>query len=213
MTTAPQDLVALAERLAPPTGTSPWTVLGLCYAESAFGQALKPKGAAGTGDFIPRVCSPERDSRMKAAPLPGVRRLRLVQGIKERGVAGPVDAWVPSHTGWGCGLFQLDYEAHYGFCQSGAWKEPERAMAYALGILLGARTTLRAAFPNLAPEPLEEAAIASYNAGAARVARFLREGKPLDGATFHRGYVTKVTDKADALAGRERAWVPPQGAA
>lgn len=207
------SLVATAQRLAPLAGTSPWTILGICYAESLFGEALRPKGVGGSGDFIARICSPERDKRMKEAPLPGVMRMRLVDGIKERKVAGPVDAWAPKEVGWGCGLFQLDYEAHYGFCKSGAWKDPEKAMAYALGILKGAREVIRKAFPAMKADELERLTIASYNAGAGRVIKFVREGKPLDGATFHPGYVKKICDKADSLAGYSGAWIPGTGGA
>lgn len=203
-------LTEVAQRLAPLAGSSPWTILGICYAESLFGEALKPKGPSGSGDYIARICSPERDKRMKESPLPGVVRKKLADGIKERKVAGPVDAWVPTTTGWGCGLFQLDYEAHYDFCKGGAWKDPEKAMAYALGILKGSRDTLRKMFPEMKAAPLEQATIAAYNAGAGRVGKFLREGKPLDGATFHPGYVQKITDKADELAGHSGAWLPPQ---
>lgn len=205
-------LIDLANRLAPLAGTSSWTILGICHAESNFGDALKPKGAGGSGDFIPRVSVTDRDKRMSDAPLPGVEK-KQVPGIPERKITTPVVAWVPTHTGWGCGLFQLDYEAHYEFCRSGAWKEPEKAMAYALGILKRSRETLRRAFPRMKPAELEQATIAAYNAGTGRVTKFLRDGKSLDGATFHPGYVKKICDKADALAGHSGAWLPPQGVA
>lgn len=206
-------LADIAERVAPAGGISPYTLLGILHAESAYGTALKPKGPTGSGDFIARVSNPDRDKRMKAAPLPGVVRKTLAEGIKERKVAGPCEAWVPTTNGWGCGLFQIDYEAHYEFCKSGQWTDPEKACAYAVGILKGAREQLKKAMPGLKGPDLDRAMIAAYNAGAGRVAKMLASGKTLDDATFHPGYVKKICDKAEALAGHSGAWCSPAGAA
>lgn len=199
-------LADVATVAAAASRVSPYLLLGLCYAESNFGLALRPPGPAGSGDYIPRPCTPERDARMKSRPLPGVERRRLVDGIRARKLAGPVDAWVPTSTGWGCGLLQFDYEAHFEFCSSGAWKEPARIFAQACKLLLSGRATLAQKCPGLAGADLDRAMVAAYNAGAGRVAKALTAGKSLDGVTFHAGYVQKICTKADALAGHCGAW-------
>jgi hypothetical protein len=197
-----------AEAAAAAEGVSPYLLLGICYAESNFGQALKPKGPAGSGDFIARPTSPDRDKRMAAFPLPGVVKKMLEDGIPQRKLAGPITAWVPTHTGWGCGLMQFDYEAHFEFCKSGDWKEPEAIMRQAAKLLKHNVASLKKLSPDLKGADLGMAAIAAYNAGPGRVAKFLKEGKGLDAATFHPGYHTKIMKKADELAGASGAWMP-----
>lgn len=194
-------LADIAEKAGPKYGISPYLLLGVCFAESNFGAALKPPGPTGSGDFIPRPVSPDRDKRMKEAPLPGVERKTLPGGIPQRKVAGPCEAWVPTHTGWGCGLMQFDYEAHYEFCKSGAWKEPQRIVEQAAYLLSTNRKQLKTKMPSLSGVALEHAMIAAYNAGVGRVVKFLNEGKKLDEATFHPGYHTKIANKADQLSG------------
>ncbi len=200
-------LAEIAEKVAPQGGVSPYLLLGILYAESNFGQALKPVGPAGSGDFIARLSTPDRDKKMAAFPLPGVVKKTLPDGIKARKIAGPCEAWVPTTNGWGCGLFQIDYEAHYEFCKSGQWTDPEKACAYAVGILKSARISLHKLLPELKGVDMDRAMIASYNAGAGRVAKFLKEGKSLDDCTFHPGYVDKICNKADALAGHSGSWM------
>ena len=199
-------LADVAEKAGKEHGVSPYLLLGICYAESNFGLALKPPGPAGSGDFIARPATPERNAKMVAAPLPGVERKVLADGIKARKLAGPTDAWVPTTTGWGCGLMQFDYEAHYEFCKSGAWKEPSAIFAQACKLLLSNKKHLSGKHPKLDVYALSQASIAAYNAGAGRVHKFLAEGKSLDEATFHHGYVAKITGKAEALAGAAGVW-------
>jgi len=201
-----EDLADICEAVGPKYGISPYLLLGVCFAESNFGMALKPPGPAGSGDFIARPCTPERDKKMKDFPLPGVERKVLADGIKSRKIAGPCEAWVPTHTGWGCGLMQFDYEAHYEFCKSGAWKEPAAIIEQAAKLLSGNRKQLMKKMPSLKGTALEHAMVASYNAGVGRVTKFLTEGKKLDEATFHPGYHTKICNKADALAGKAGAF-------
>lgn len=182
-------------------------MLGICFAESNYGLALKPPGPGGSGDFIARPATPERNAKMQAFPLPGVVRKVLPEGIKARKIPGPCDAWVPTHTGWGCGLLQFDYEAHFDFCKSGAWKEPARIFDQACKLLLSGRKVLVGKCPGLSGPALDQAMIASYNAGAGRVAKAVLAKQSLDSVTFHPGYVKKICDKADALAGHSGAWV------
>ena len=199
-------LADVAEKAGAEGKVSPYLLLGICYAESNYGAALRPPGPAGSGDFISRLVSAERDARMAKSPLPGVVR-KQVDGIKARHIEGLVDAWVPTHTGWGCGLMQFDFEAHFDFCKSGAWKEPAKVFAQACKLLTGNRSFLAKKHPELDKYALMQATIASYNAGAGRVAKFLSEGKSLDAATFHPGYVQKICDRADAHAGASGSWV------
>jgi hypothetical protein len=200
-------LADIAFKVGGAEGVSPYLLLGICYAESNFGQALKPKGPDGSGDYIARPCTPDRDKRMKEAPLPGVERKVLPEGIKARKLAGPVEAWVPTTTGWGCGLMQFDYEAHFEFCKSGQWKEPAIIFRAACGLLKQGRKSLQKLVPGLTGAELDRATIASYNAGAGRVSKFLKEKKSLDDCTFHPGYVDKICRKADELAGHSGSWL------
>lgn len=200
-------LADVVEKVCAGTDVSPYLMLGFLYAESNFGQALKPKTPEGSGDFIARASTPERDARMKQFPLPGAVRKELPDGIPQRKLAGPIMAWVPTTNGWGCGLFQIDYEAHFEFCKGGNWKDPAKCCAYAIGILKSARTSLKKLSPTVTGVDLDRAVIAAYNAGAGRVSKFLKEGKGLDAATFHPGYVDKICRKADELAGHSGSWV------
>jgi hypothetical protein len=202
-------LADVAEKAGQEGKVSPYLLLGICYAESNFGAALKPAGPNGSGDFIARPCSPERDARMKAFPLPGVVRKTLPDGIKARKLAGPVEAWVPTTTGWGCGLLQFDYESHFDFCKSGKWSDPAAIFAQACKLLVGNRAHITKKLPALDAAALAHATIASYNAGAGRVVKFLEQKKSLDEATFHPGYVSKICAKSDELAGASGSWLFP----
>ncbi len=196
-----QAIQALAHQLAPAAGFSPWLILGLAFAESNFGRALRN----GTGDFIPRPSNPVRDARLKTTPLPGAVLKTLTEGIPARQLAGPVAAWCPTTHGWGVGVFQIDWESHHDFIKRGSWRDTGACLAYALEVLDKARRHLSQAC-GLRGDELLEATIAAYNAGAGRVAKFVRDGRPLTGATFHPNYVEKIQRKADELAGRPGAW-------
>jgi hypothetical protein len=202
-------LADVAATAAKANAMSPYLLLGICYAESNFGAALKPPGPAGSGDYIPRPCNPDRDKRMAQFPLPGVARKVLPGGIPARKIAGPCEAWVPTTTGWGCGLLQFDYEAHFEFCKSGAWQKPDRIFDQACKLLMQGRMVLLGKCKGLAGPDLDRAMIASYNAGAGRVAKAVLAKQPLDSVTFHPGYVDKICSKADALAGHSGAWLTP----
>lgn len=199
-------LADVAEKAGADHNVSPYLLLGICFAESNYGLALKPPGPTGSGDYIARPATPDRNQKMAAAPLPGVVRKVLPDGIKARKLVGPTDAWVPTTTGWGCGLMQFDYEAHYEFCKSGAWKEPAAIFAQACKLLLSNKKFLAGKLPKLNAYELSQASIAAYNAGAGRIAKFMAESKGYDAATFHPGYVKKITDRAEAHAGAAGIW-------
>jgi hypothetical protein len=199
-------LISLAEELAPKHGISPYLMLGVTYAESNYGLALKPKGPEGTGDFIARPSNAVRDALMAKTPLPNVEK-KMVPSIKSRGINEPVMAWVPTTTGWGLGLYQLDWESHFEFVRTGAWKDPHKAMEYALKLLASNKKFLAGKHPQLAPHELVRAMVASYNAGAGRVNKFITDKKDIDKCTFHEGYIDKICKKADELAGASGAFM------
>jgi hypothetical protein len=200
-------LADICEKVAPQYGISPYTLLGVLYAESNFGQALKPVGPKGTGDFIARLADKDTNERMAKAPLPGVERKVLADGIKARKIAGPCEAWVPTNHGWGMGLFQIDYEMHFDFCKTGGWSDPEKACHYACKLLKSGRDFIAKKHPSLSEVELTRAMIAAYNAGPGRVSKFLSEGKDIDGCTFHTGYIDKIAKKADLIAGASGAFM------
>lgn len=203
-----RELAELAHDKAPKRGFSPWLVLGIAFAESNFGRALTPPGPGGSGDFIPRPSNATRDALMRTTPLPGVVLKTLPRGIPARKLKGPTAAWCPTSQGWGVGVFQIDWESHPAFIKRGTWRDVGACMDYALEVLDNAQTYLVKACA-LTGDELLDATVAAYNAGAGRVARFIREGKSLDGATFHPGYVEKIKRKADELAGASGAWRSP----
>lgn len=196
-----QGLARLAGELAPPRRFSPWLVLGLAFAESDFGRALRN----GTGDFIPRPSNPVRDARLRVTPLPGAVLRTLAGGIPARKIPGPVAAWVPSSTGWAVGTFQIDFESHHDFIKRGTWRDERACMGYALEVLDKARTYLSEAC-GLRGDELLEATVAAYNAGAGRVAKAVREGRAVTSTTFRPDYLAKVKGKADELAATCGAW-------
>jgi hypothetical protein len=201
-------LLPVVEQLSQKHGFSKYLLLGILNAESRYGLALKPKGPAGSGDFIARQATAERDARMAKSPLPGVEK-KQVPGIKARGIDHPVMAWVPTTNGWGCGLFQLDYESHFDFCKSGDWVDPFKAGEYAITKILKPNRIFLAKKHGLTGVALEHAMVASYNAGAGRVSKFLTDKKNIDSCTFHPGYIAKICGEADLLAGASGAFMSP----
>lgn len=195
------DLIPLVTELGPPAGISPYLLMGIAYAESNYGRALKD----GSGDFIPRQSNPTRDGAMKKNPLPAVVLRRLDNGIPARGIKTPVQAWCPTVVGWAVGPFQLDWESHRPFIERGAWKDLRATVGYVVNLLVANRKHL-ARECGVVGDALDEAMIASYNAGAGRVAKFVKAKKPVDDATFHTGYIKKIQAEADRVAGVAGAW-------
>ena len=209
-----EQIADIAFELAPKYDVSPFTILGITFAESNFGTALTPKGPGGTGDFIPRPVSKDPKVNAVRAALPGVTRKTLEEGIKSRKIAGPVEAWVPTTRGWGHGLYQLDWEAFNDYLtKSNDWADPRRAMERALKLYSDNRKKIRAALPNIGQLDLLRATVAAYNAGAGAVITALRAGVPADqldkGAarkdggtrvTFGQGYVDHILGKASKFS-------------
>jgi len=193
-------LADLAFELGPKYEVSPLVVLGITYAESNFGRALKPAGPAGTGDFIPRSASRcvERNAK-------GLCTKTLGQLVTEIGfpVVESGGQLKPTTRGWGHGLYQIDLGSHWPFISTGQWADPRVAMEYMLKLYTGNRAAIRKAFPKIGPLDLLRATIASYNAGAGAVISALKKGVPANmldkGAamvTYGEGYVEKIMDKA-----------------
>lgn len=201
-------LLPVVKALSEKHNISGHLLLGILNAESRYGLALKPHGPTGSGDFIARQSTPDRDARMAKFPLPGVVK-KQVDGIKARGITTPCMAWVPTTNGWGCGLFQLDYESHFDFCKSGDWVDPMKAGEYAITKILKPNRVFLAKKHGLTGAALDRAMVASYNAGAGRVSKFLTDGKDIDTCTFHTGYIAKICGEADLLAGASGAFMSP----
>ena len=201
-------LIPVVKALSEKHNISGHLLLGILNAESRYGLALKPHGPAGSGDFIARQSTPDRDARLLKFPLPGVVK-KQVDGIKARGITTPCMAWVPTTNGWGCGLFQLDYESHFDFCKSGDWVDAMKAGEYAITKILKPNRIFLAKKHALTGVKLEHAMVASYNAGAGRVSKFITDGKDIDTCTFHPGYIAKICNEADALAGASGAFMSP----
>lgn len=187
-------------------GVNPWVLAGICYRESRGGDALTPKGPAGTGDFTPRGS--------------GSTYFRF---------ANPATGLPPDGKGWGRGIMQLDFGAENAWVTSHDWTDPQASINRAAEILAGRlaffasqpfsavaiqqwridsgipkigiapwRTKYpRASWPTSAPDPrplagaaLQAAAVASYNAGTSGVLQALALGLPPDAPTAGQDYVS-----------------------
>jgi hypothetical protein len=91
----------------------PCLIGGIGSRESNWGLILKPKGPAGTGDFIKR--GPRGD---RTRPLP------------------------PDGGGFGRGLMQVDYDAH-PFAQGEDWKDPGKNIMYGCKVLADSRAFIQ----------------------------------------------------------------------
>jgi len=141
-------------------------VAGIASRESGWGIALKPAGAAGTGDFAPR----RFPTQFRTGPLP------------------------PDGGGFGRGLMQIDYDAQQ-FARSGNWKDPASNVREGCSIL-GSYRDLVQRKTSLAGTALLQAAVASYNCGPANVLRALQDGRDVDFYTAGRDYSHDVLDRA-----------------
>ena len=86
---------------------------GIGSRESHWGMILKPKGPAGTGDFLER----RFPTRFRDGPL-------------------------PPDGGFGRGLMQIDFDAHE-FARTGNWKDPKENILYGSKVLANSRDFIR----------------------------------------------------------------------
>lgn len=192
------------------TGVDHLLLLAVMDRESACGQALRPSGPAGTGDWTPRRWSryatrrdPERFRRWQPTrdeyELLVHRRLGESENVPE--LCMPIDG-----LGWGRGLMQLDWAEYQapGFfdevVESGtpAWKDAWRNLRGGAAYLADLIHLFKAD---------EALAVAAYNAGPERVrgalvqlsepmtdARRLAEA---DRVTTHGNYMSDVLARRD----------------
>lgn len=209
-------------------GIDPWVLAGLMYGESLGGDALKPPGPTGTGDFIPRG-----------------------SGSSYFKYANPATGLPPDGLGWGRGLMQIDYGVHYDWFKSGAnWRDPQTIIDKAASVfaehlkffsspaggavqvecwrlttgmpqygILPWRTkypgvnlpTCSAGAKTVGPYPdprplagakLYEAALASYNAGTKGVLQAVALGLPAEAATTTQSYVSKFLGRVGAWSAK-----------
>lgn len=133
--------------------------------ESRWGLALKPVGAAGTGDFHQRPPQP-RVNRSTALP--------------------------PDGGGFGRGLMQIDYDWHE-FARTGAWRSPRDNIFYACDVLQKAQQVF--VREKITAEMQTRAMIAAYNGGVTNTLNALRAGLDVDTNTTGKDYSKDVLDR------------------
>lgn len=208
---------------------SPFALAAIMDGESRGGDALIPRGPGGTGDYIPRKPTVGSVKSLPAGATRDVSSTELLD-LRRRGLiteqmltdmqatlASGGKLVLPSDgKGWGRGLSQLDYGAHYDWVRSNNWADPSVALRKMASILrndldylaknVGAGATVtvtidgkptKLADPRpLAGDALSTAAIAAYNAGAGRVLSALARGQSPDTVTFRPGYTGKIISAA-----------------
>lgn len=186
----------------------PWVLAIIMYRESLGGDALTPKGPAGTGDSIPRE--------------PGNLYYKY---------ADPTTGLPPDGKGWGRGLMQIDYGVHIDWFKSGAnWQDPQTNINKGAEVFREKlrffsapssgkpitvepwrlttgkpkyhiqpwmkkypRATWPATVPDIRPlkgQALFEAAIAAYNVSYAGVQQAIGLGLPAEAGTSGQDYVS-----------------------
>jgi hypothetical protein len=101
--------------------------------------------------------------------------------------------------GHGRGLFQIDDRYHRPFVESEKFADPLEQARYALGIVRAAREWFKDASSGIAPDDLERAAVAAYNAGPGAVFHRLQSGENPDQSTTGGDYSRWIMDKVAAL--------------
>jgi hypothetical protein len=195
-------------------GVDPWVLAGLMFRESLGGLALKPKGPAGTGDFIPR----KSGAYVK--------------------YADPATGLPPDGQGWGRGLMQIDYGVWNAWVTSNDWTDPQTNINKAAEIFKGSLDYFtRAAGPDVKidqwrintgmpqyriapwsvkygvvavasaadPRPLSgaalyEAALAAFNAGPSGVLQAVALGLPGEAVTTGQDYTSWLINKVSSWA-------------
>lgn len=154
--------------------------------ESEGSEALRPKGAAGTGDWTARTGHWLREPHVRVVTElpPGWHAPKDHNGDV---IPGPY-AIPEDGQGWGRGLMQHDFESSLLF----DWRDP------AVNVDRGAKllAELLAEFPR-APR----SAIASYNCGPQRVRDAILAGLDVDRYTTGRDYSADVMRRAAGFRG------------
>ncbi len=167
-----EELVAAAryggqiEAAATESGLPPAVIAGLGSRQSRWGLALKPRGADGSIDWMPRpFARPWRQD-----PLP------------------------PDGQGFGRGLLRIDYDA-CGFARTGDWRDPAANIRQGCTLLTDSKAVLRRRTV-LHGRALLRAALAAYNCGIDNVLHAVRQGYDLDFYTSGRDYSRDVVNRA-----------------
>lgn len=96
-------------RAAQQFNVDPWVLAIIMYRESLGGDALRPPGPTGTGDFTGRF-----DPKLGKNTSTGWQH------------ADPATGLPPDGLGWGRGLMQIDYGVHIDWFKSGAnWRDAQ----------------------------------------------------------------------------------------
>jgi hypothetical protein len=204
----PQNLAPWAD-LALDAGrkwsVNPWFIIGVIERESLGGQALKPVGPEGSGDFLPRkTTSPYWKYASPKTGLP------------------------PDDVGWGRGLMQIDYGVYNDWVTNHDWRDPAVNIDFGTQLLrrgldffkqqagvsvviepwrwsigmpqysiqpwskrypgITVKTVAKDPRP-LAGAPLYEAAIAAFNAGTRGVLQAIAAGLPAEAPCTGQDYV------------------------
>jgi soluble lytic murein transglycosylase-like protein len=172
--TVPLDTSALPQRIAQwadpisraatQYGLSPYLLCAVMDRESLGGEALRPKGCTGTGDWTPRAIG-------KRYQLGGLYKAcvleRTVKDANGESQTERIPAVMPMDgLGWGRGLMQLDLAAHPEIAVGSDWKDPFKSCCFAASEL---KQNLAVFVGDLA------CAVAAYNAGPGAVRHALAD--------------------------------------
>jgi len=180
---------------------SPFVLVSIGIRESQWGDALRPRGPGGTGDFAARHYSSSR-----VAALGNTIKLVTVlpSGWSTGGLTGPW--YIPADgQGWGRGLMQIDVAAHQDWLRTHDWRDPAQNIRYAADVLASNIAYFsRASTAQNDPRPLTgttllHASLAGYNRGPGNVLADMEKGLDIDANTTGRNYGGAVLNAALAL--------------
>ena len=102
-------------------------------------------------------------------------------------------------SGHGHGLMQIDNRSFPEFCNSDAWPDPDKNIAFGARVLRDKRRYLASKSIGwaLSDDDLERAAIAAYNAGEGWIWRAIQAGQDVDTVTAHNSYSREVLRLAE----------------
>lgn len=174
---------------------SPFILVALGSRETRWGDANRPPGPGGTGDFTARHYS-KQPARTKLVSV-------LPSGWRGSG-SGPW--YIPDdEQGWGRGLMQIDWAAHQDWLQTHDWRDPRQNIGYAADVLSQAiayfqRASTAAGDPRpLSGNDLLHAALAAYNRGPGGVLKDMMAGLSPDANTTGGDYGGAVLNAALSL--------------
>lgn len=193
-----------------PSGVDPVTwgqvLLGKLDRESWGGDALRPTGAAGTGDWTARTLdrlrrvAPALESQVRiSADVPA----GWITPKNTDGSVVPGPYVIPGDgLGWGRGLAQLDWMSQ-PFARTGPWQDAETNLRQGAAFLAGLYKTLTPWLATNVPagtvSPMR-VAVAAYNAGPSAVKAAVLAGRDPDTVTTGRDYSIDVLRRGAVVA-------------